>query len=294
MPKFRTVDYQEEEGIALVTLNRPEKLNAFNIRMRDELLEVLDIADADDCIRAIIFTGAGRGFCAGADLSSDTTFDFQAPGACVFGPDGTIDYNSPRAREGGGLLALRLLACLKPMIAAVNGVAVGVGATMILPMDVRLASTQARFGFPFAQRATVPESASSWFLPRVVGISRALDWCFSGRIFDAMEAREADLVRSLHQPEDLLDAARRIARSYVEGAPVSIALTRQMLWRGLIMTHPMEAHRIDSRGLLSRFNSNDGREGLAAFLEKRAPDYSDRVSSDMPDFFPWWNEPTYE
>lgn len=294
MPKFRTVDYQEDEGIALVTLNRPEKLNAFDIRMRDELLEVLDIVDADDGVRAIIFTGAGRGFCAGADLSGETTFDFQSPGTCIFGPDGKIDYKSPHAREGGGLLALRMLACLKPMIAAVNGVAVGVGATMILPMDVRLASTQARFGFPFAQRATVPESASSWFLPRVVGISRALDWCFSGRIFDADEARETDLVRSLHQPEDLLDAARTIARSYVEGAPVSIALTRQMLWRGLIMTHPMEAHRIDSRGLLSRFHSNDGREGLAAFLEKRSPDYTDRVSSDMPDFFPWWCDPTYE
>lgn len=293
---YTTIRFEEEDGIATITLDRPEKLNAFNLQMVNELLDAFDRVDETDSVRAVIVTGAGRGFCAGADLSEGAeTFPFQSmEEGDLVDAEGHLRYSQEALRDGGGLLTLRIFRCLKPMIAAINGPAVGVGATMTLAMDVRLASENSKFGFVFAKRGTVPEAASSWFLPRIVGISRALDWCFSARIFPAAEALGAGLVNAVHPQGDLLPAARRLAASYAsESAPVSIALIRQMMWRGLTAAHPMDAHRVDSRGLLSRWRSADGREGIAAFQEKRQPVYPDRVSSDMPDYFPWWDEPSY-
>ena len=209
--------------------------------------------------------------------------------------DGTIDYSRDGARDGGGLLTLRLFRCLKPVIAAINGPAVGVGITMTLAMDIRIASETARMGFVFARRGIVPEAASSYFLPKVVGIAQALRWCFSGRVFPAAEALAGGLVSEIHAPEQLLPQARAIAREIVDNsAPVSVALMRQMLWHGTGFSHPMAAHRIDSRGIIARGRSGDVAEGVNAFLEKRAPDFPDRVSKDMPDFFPWWDEPVYD
>jgi enoyl-CoA hydratase/carnithine racemase len=285
---YSTLTYDVADRIATVTLSRPDQLNAFTATMMEELLDVLDCIDADDAVRAAIFTGEGRAFCAGADLSEGTRA-FHA-GA----EDTRINYDSEAARDGGGRVTLRMFRCLKPLIAAINGPAVGVGATMTLPMDVRLASETARFGFVFARRGIVPEAASSWFLPRVVGISQALDWCFSGRVFGAKEALAGGLVRSVLPAEELLPAARALAASYAEStAPVSVALLRQMMWRGLGMSDPMDAHKVDSRGIVARGRSADVKEGVASFLEKRPPDFPDRVSADMPDFFPWWREPTY-
>ncbi|MBU2289318.1 MAG: crotonase/enoyl-CoA hydratase family protein [Gammaproteobacteria bacterium] len=291
--KYETIRYDIAEGVATITLHRPANLNAFNVRMMNELLDVIDRVDADDDVRAAIVTGEGRAFCAGADLSEGSKA-FVIEGNDAPTDNGKLDYSRDAARDGGGRLTLRLFRCLKPLIAAINGPAVGVGATMTLPMDVRLASEAARFGFVFSRRGIVPEAASSWFLPRVVGISQALEWCYSGTLFDAAEAFEGGLVRSLHAPDDLLPAAHALARSFVDGtAPVSIALTRQMMWRGLGMNDPMEAHRVDSRGILWRGRSNDVAEGVDSFLEKRPATFSDRVSSDMPDFFPWWEEPAF-
>lgn len=288
------------EGILTVTLNRPAKLNAFDGRMQAALVAAFDEADRDDAVRAIIVTGAGRGFCAGSDLSGGaSTFDFDrradkmAMGSPV-GPDGKIDYGHEAVRDNGGKTTLRIFKSLKPVIAAINGPAVGIGITMTLPMDIRLASTTARFGFPFTRRGIVPEAASSWFLPRIVGISRAMEWCASGRLFDAQEALSGGLVRSLHAPEDLLPAARDIARSMTEGtAPVSVALTRQLLWRGLTMSEPMDAHRLDSRCVYVRGRSPDAKEGVGSYLEKRDPSFTDKVSTDLPEFFPWWEERPY-
>lgn len=268
----------EQSGPALLlTLNRPEKLNAFTPDMRDAMIAAFDRADADDTVRAVIVTGAGRGFCAGADMSAGAArFDVASRAASDHG-----------IRDSGGLLALRIYACLKPVIAAVNGAAVGVGATMLLPMDVRLASTAARFGFPFTRRGLVPEACSSWFLPRAVGMQRAMEWLATGRVFPAGEALEAGLVRSLHEPGDLLGAAHALAEEIAaSAAPVSMALTRQMLWRMAGAAHPMEAHRLESRMLLERGRSPDVGEGVAAFLEKRSARFAGRVSADMPDL-PW-------
>jgi len=286
---YDTIRYEVEDEIATVTLARPDKLNALNVAMLEELLDVVDQIDADDRIRAVIVTGAGRAFCAGADLS-DGAQSFVVDDGNGTGPD----YASEGARDGGGRLTLRLFRCLKPLIAAINGPAVGVGATMTLAMDMRLASADARMGFVFAKRGIVPEAASSWFLPRIVGISQALEWCYSGRIFDAQEAVAGRLVRSVHPPAELLPAARALARNLAQDtAPVSVALIRQMMWRGLGMNHPMEAHRVDSRGILSRGRSEDVAEGITSFFEKRPPTFPNRVSGDMPEFFPWWEEPTY-
>ncbi len=290
---YQTIRYDVAEGIATVTLSRPDKLNAFTVAMMDELIDVIDRVDADDAVRAVIVTGEGRAFCAGADLSTgaDAFFTAGAP----LDAEGRLDYAAAEARDGGGRVTLRLFDCLKPVIAAINGPAVGVGATMTLAMDVRLASAAARIGFVFARRGIVPEAASSFFLPRIVGIGQALEWCFSGTVFDADEAQRGGLVRSVHAPDDLLPAARTLARSFADGtAPVSVALIRQMMWRGLGMRHPMEAHRIDSRGILSRGRSADVAEGVASFLDKRSPAFPDRVSADLPDYFPWWEEPYYE
>ncbi|MEI9984970.1 MAG: crotonase/enoyl-CoA hydratase family protein [Aliidongia sp.] len=292
---FETILYAVEDGILTITLNRPEKLNAFTNRMLHELIEAFDRADADDAVRAVIVTGAGRAFCAGADLSAGAkAFDRTARGELPPSETGEIDWSHESMRDGGGRVSLRIFQCLKPVIAAVNGPAVGVGATMQLPMDIRLASDSARFGFVFARRGIVPEVCSSWFLPRVVGISRALEWTMTGRVFDAAEALEGGLVRKLLAPDALLPAARALAREIADNtAPVSVALTRQMMWRMLGAEHPMDGHRIESRGIYARGASADVREGVTSFLDKRAPVFPDKVSADMPSYFPWWDEPVY-
>jgi enoyl-CoA hydratase/carnithine racemase len=291
---FETITYEVDDGVLTLTLNRPERLNAFNAQMRIELMEALDRADADDAVRAIVVTGAGKGFSAGADLQTASFTQQGRKPDPVRRDDGSLDYSDEGLRDGGGRLALRIFECLKPVIGAINGAAVGLGATMLLPMDVRIASEQARFGFVFARRGIVPEAASSWFLPRVVGISQAMQWCASGRVFDAQEALAGGLVQTVVAPDDLLPSARRIAREMTDhSAPVSVALIRQMMWRMLGADHPMEAHRIDSRGVYERGRSADAREGVAAFLEKRPARFPNRVSADMPPYFPWWPERPY-
>jgi enoyl-CoA hydratase/carnithine racemase len=294
--EYETIRYDLTDGIATLTLHRPEILNAFNVPMMREMMAVFDRIDADDAVRAVIVTGAGRAFCAGADLSSGSSafiLEGQSPGDAMR-PNERLDYSSDAARDGGGRLVLRIYRCLKPVIAAINGAAVGVGATMTLPMDIRLASENARIGFVFARRGIVPEACSSYFLPRLVGISRALEWCYSGRLYSAAEVKAASLVREVYADAELLPAARAIAREITDcTAPVSIALIRQMMWRGLEMTSPMEAHRVDSRGILSRGRSADVAEGVRSFLEKRPAKFTDEVSKDMPDYFPWWTDPTY-
>jgi enoyl-CoA hydratase/carnithine racemase len=296
---YETIIYDVSEQILTITLNRPEKLNAFTVTMMNELIDAFDRADADDGVRAVIVTGAGRAFCAGADLSAGAdTFDRTArrgrsqPPTL---PDGRPDLSDDAARDGGGRLTLRIFSCLKPVIAAVNGAAVGVGVTMQLPMDIRLASEEARFGFVFARRGIIPEACSSWFLPRIVGIAQALEWTYSGRVFPARDALAGRLVSAVHPPGELMGAARALAREIADNTSgVSVALARQMMWRMLGASHPMEAHKVDSRGIFTRGMSADVKEGVAAFLEKRPPKFSDRISTDMPEFFPWWQEPRYE
>jgi enoyl-CoA hydratase/carnithine racemase len=294
---YETILTDLAENIFTITINRPDKLNALNTQMIHELIDAFDKADADDAARAIIVTGAGRAFCAGADLSTGAkTFDReqrpdrpQVPN----GPDGKPDLSHENARDGGGRITLRIFNCRKPVIAAVNGPAVGIGVTMLLPMDVRIASTEARFGFVFSQRGIVPEAASSWFLPRIVGIAQALEWCYSGRVFPAQEALEGKLVSRVVAPQELLPTARTVARSFIDKtSPVSVALIRQMLWRMLAAPHPMDAHRIDSKAMFHRGRSADVKEGIASFLEKRPPRFTDTVSGDLPDL-PWGEEPTY-
>ncbi|MBM1816807.1 crotonase/enoyl-CoA hydratase family protein [Pseudosulfitobacter pseudonitzschiae] len=288
---YQTLTTHTADGVMVLTLNRPDRLNAFTLVMMQEMIAALDVADADDDVRAIIVTGAGRGFCAGVDLDDPDAFTSARPDMTSTDP---AVWNDPTNRDMGGLVALRLFNCLKPVIAAVNGPAVGIGMTMQLPMDIRIASTSARFGFVFARRGIVPEAASSWFLPRLVGMSQALEWCYSGRVFGADEALAGGLVRSVHDPEDLLAEAHRIARDIADNtAPVSIALTRQMMWRMAGAAHPMAAHQIDSRGIAARSGSADAAEGVASFMEKRAPVFRDKVSTDMPGFFPWWDEPEW-
>jgi enoyl-CoA hydratase/carnithine racemase len=280
---YQDIAYEVEDGIATITLNRPEKLNAFTSQMMSELIDAFDRVDADDEARVVIVTGRGRGLCAGADLSEGaTSFDQPSRGRST---------NIEEHRDGGGLVTLRIFECKKPVIAAINGPAVGVGITMTLPMDIRLASESARIGFVFARRGIVPEACSSWFLPRVVGISRALEWVCSGRVFPASEALEAGLVRSVHPPAELIPSARAIAREIADNTSgVAVALARQMLWKMLAADHPMEAHRIDSRGIFAMGQSPDAREGVSSFLEKRKPRFTMRPSTDMPAYFPWWKE----
>ncbi|AIT79811.1 crotonase/enoyl-CoA hydratase family protein [Novosphingobium pentaromativorans] len=288
-----------ENSILTITLNRPDKLNAFNAKMATELLAAFDRADSDDDVRAIIVTGAGRGFCAGADLSGGSaTFDFEnRPDKAALGspirPDGTVDYGHEAVRDHAGRVSMRIHDLLKPVIGAINGAAVGAGITMTLAMDVRLVSENAKIGFPFVRRGIVPEGTSSYFLPRLVGISQAMEWCATGRVFDAQEALAGGLVRSVHAPDDLLPSARKLAAEMAEGAPVAMALTRQMMWRGLGYSSPMEAHRIESRGVYTRGQTADVKEGVDAFLEKRAASFPDKVSKDMPDYFPWWTSPEF-
>ena len=283
---YQEIRYDVAECVATVTLHRPEKLNAFTHVMRDELVDAFSRADADDEVRAVIVTGAGRAFCAGADLSAgSSTFDYAK----------REGLTAETHRDGGGRVTLRLFEMKKPVIAAVNGPAVGIGATMQLPMDVRIASSDARFGFVFTRRGIVPEACSSWFLPRLVGISQALEWTLSGRVFGAEEALAGGLVSRIVSPEALLPAARALAREIVENtAPVAVALARQMMWRMLGADHPMEAHKVDSRGIFHMGRSADVAEGIAAFKEKRAPRFPMRASSDMPPFYPWWQERTFK
>ncbi|AEI79680.1 3-hydroxypropionyl-coenzyme A dehydratase [Cupriavidus necator N-1] len=285
-PSFETLRYAVEDGVATITLHRPDQLNAFTAQMMHELIAAFDATDADDNVRAVIVTGSGRAFCAGADLSGGSaTFDFEKR----YGASPDTAH-----RDGGGRVSLRIFRSLKPVIAAVNGAAVGVGVTMQLPMDIRLASTDAKFGFVFARRGITPEAASSWFLSRVVGISTALEWCYTGRVFSAQEAHERGLVRSLHAPEDLLPAAQAIAREIAaNAAPVSVAISRQLIWRMAGASHPMEAHKLDSRAIQSRGRSADVKEGVSAFLEKRPAAFPETVSHDMPDFFDWTSEPPF-
>lgn len=278
------------DGIATITLSRPEKMNAYTRTMGAEIMAAMDDIDADDSVRAVIFTGSGdRAFCAGADLTPEG-------GGHVFSdPTEVEDLSDPKVRDGGGLLTLRLFESKKPLISACNGVAVGVGATMQLAMDIRLASETARYGFVFARRGIVPEAASSWFLPRIVGISQALEWCYSGRVFDAAEAKAGGLVRSVHAPEDLLHAAQDLASEIAENtSAISVAMTRAMMWRLMSADHPMEAHKIDSRAIYRLSRGNDAKEGIASFLDKRKPVYPGKVSADMPDFYPWWPQREYE
>jgi enoyl-CoA hydratase/carnithine racemase len=283
---YTDIRYELAERVATITLNRPDKLNAFTRLMRDELVGAFGRADADDEVRAVIVTGAGRAFCAGADLSAGAaTFDYAKREGLTAGTH----------RDGGGMVSLRIFEMKKPVIAAVNGPAVGVGATMQLPMDVRIASSEAKFGFVFARRGIVPEACSSWFLPRVVGIGQALEWTLSGRVFDAAEAKAGGLVAKVVPPADLLPAARAYAREIAENtSPVAVALARQMMWRMLGADHPMEAHKVDSRGIYAMGASPDVAEGIAAFKEKRAPRFPMRASTDMPAFYPWWKGRTFE
>jgi enoyl-CoA hydratase/carnithine racemase len=284
MTTFEEIRYEVRDHVLTITLHRPDRLNAFTGTMARELIEAFDRADADDEVRAVVVTGEGRAFCAGADLGAGgDTFDWR---------DRQADGEVPR--DGGGMVTLRIFASTKPVIAAINGPAVGVGITMTLPMDVRLAAEGAKIGFVFARRGIVPEACSSWFLPRIVGISQAMEWCATGRVFTAEEALAGGLVRSVHPPEEVLGAARALAAEIAEhAAPVSVALTRRLLWAGLGAEHPMAAHRADSRAMFSRGQSDDAREGVTSFLEKRPAQFSDRVSDGLPEIFPGREEPAF-
>ncbi len=282
---FAQICAELEDHVLTITLNRPDRLNAWTPTMGRELIASFDQAEADDEVRVIVITGAGRGFCAGADLAGGgETFDKRQR-----------DPRDMIPRDGGGQFTLRVFDCTKPVIAAINGPAVGVGATMTLPMDIRLAAEEARLGFVFARRGIVPEACSSWFLPRLVGISRAMEWVATGRVFSAREALEAGLVRSVHPAVELLNAARELAREIADNtAPVSVALARQMMWRMLGAEHPMIAHRADSRGMFTRGQSADAREGITSFLEKRPAEFPDRVSAGLPDLFAGWTAPGFQ
>jgi enoyl-CoA hydratase/carnithine racemase len=283
--EFEQILTDVDSGILTITLNRPDRLNAWTPTMARELMAAFDFADENDEVRVVVITGAGRGFCAGADLSGGgETFDWRGRAA-----DGAVP------RDTGGVFTLRVFDSTKPVIAAVNGPAVGVGATMLLPMDIRLAADDARFGFVFVRRGIVPEACSSWFLPRVVGISQALEWATTGRVFSAQEALAGGLVRSLHPGGELLEAAYTLAREIVENtAPVSVALARRMMWTMLGAEHPMIAHRADSRGMFIRGQSSDAHEGVSSFLEKRTAIFPDRVSDGLPDVFAGREAPAFE
>lgn len=292
---FETLRYDVRDHVATITLNRPDRLNAFNSTMADELIGAFDLTDTDDDVRVVIVTGEGRGFCAGADLEAGAdTFNYSTREGGPIGADGTIDWAHPDVRDTGGKVSLRIFNSKKFVIGAINGPAVGVGITMTLPMDVRMAAEGAKIGFVFAKRGIVPEAASSYFLPRLVGISTAMEWCATGRVMSPSEALAGGLLRSVHAADDLLPAAYALATEIVENtAPVSVTLTRAMLWHGLGYKHPMEAHRIDSRAVYARGRSADAAEGVTSFLEKRTPVYPDRVNAGVPEFYPWWEEPNW-
>ena len=292
--EFETILYDVKDKVLTVTLNRPERLNAFTGQMMDDLIEAFDKAGKDDDIRVIIVTGAGRGFCAGADLGAGAnTFNREVRNNR--GETEGIKDNPEWMRDGGGRTTLAIFDCPKPIIAAFNGPAVGVGVTMTLPMDIRIASEEARFGFVFARRGLVPEAASSWFLPKIVGISKALEWTFSGKVFSAEEAKDGGLIRSVHPANKLMNEAYKLAQEIIDNtSPVSVALTRQMLWKMLGADHPMEAHKVDSRLIYELGKAEDVKEGVKSFLEKRSPKFPSKVSRDMPKFFPWWKNRKFE
>jgi enoyl-CoA hydratase/carnithine racemase len=277
---FETILYDVADAVATVTLNRPDRLNAVNTTVIRELVAAFDQADGDDGVRAVIVTGAGRAFCAGADLGG---------GGATFAGGGGRSERPEDHRDGGGLVTLRIFEMKKPVIAAINGPAVGFGVTLTLAMDVRLASSAARLGFVFARRGVVPEACSTWFLPRLVGIAQAAEWAYTGRVFSADEARAGGLVSRVVAPDALLATARELAREIADNtSAVSVALIRQMLWRMLGADHPMQAHRLDSLGMWHTGRSADAREGVTSFLEKRPPHFTGRPSKDMPPFYPWW------
>ncbi len=294
IPQFETITLDIDDGIATLTLNRPEKMNAFTGKMMAEMIAAFDITDADDTVGAVLVTGSGeRAFCAGADLSEGAkTFDYEA--RADSGEIGRTS-NEDIQRDGGGRVTLRIYESLKPVIGVINGAAVGIGVTMQLPMDIRIASDNARFGFVFARRGIVPEACSSYFLPRLVGISRALEWCYSGKVFGAQEALEGGLVRAIYPQAELMEKAREMAREIIDNtAPVSVALTRQMMWRMLGADHPMDAHIVDSAAIFDRGQTDDAREGVMSFLEKRAPVYPEKVSTGLPNFWPWWKDKSFK
>jgi len=284
---FEQLRYDAADGVVTITLNRPEKLNAVTSVLIRELIAAFDAADADDGARVVIVTGAGRAFCAGADLSAGVqTFDGARRGR----PEVDREH-----RDGGGLVALRIYDLKKPVIAAINGPAVGFGVTMTLPMDIRIASSAARIGFVFARRGVVPEACSTWFLPRLVGMQRAAEWVYTGRVFGAEEALAGGLVSRVVEPDALLPTARALAREIADNtSAVSVALARQMMWKLLGTDHPMEGHRLDSRGMDWTGRSADAREGVASFLEKRAPRFPLTPSRDMPPYYPWWTERSFK
>jgi enoyl-CoA hydratase/carnithine racemase len=297
---FTEIEYSVDQHVATITLDRPDRMNAFTVTMSHEMVEAFDLVDADDDVRVVIVTGRGRAFCAGADLGTGaSTFDSSTGSRSGrsrsdrSGDSGSGDGGGRPSvpRDFGGLVTLRIYECTKPVIAAMNGSAVGIGVTMTLPMDVRLLADSAKVGFVFAGRGIVPEACSSWFLPRVVGISQALEWCLTARVFRAQEALDGGLVRSLHPADQVLAVARELAREIVENAaPVSASLTRQMLWRMLGADHPMEAHKIDSRGIDDLGRAADAREGVTAFLEKRPAEWTMTPGADLPPWFPWWDD----
>jgi enoyl-CoA hydratase/carnithine racemase len=281
---YNTILYSLEDHILTITLNRPDRLNAWNREMFAELYDAFDRSDADDDVRVVIITGAGKGFCAGADLSRGAdTFEGHAE-----------SISKANIGDEGGELSRRIFNSLKPVIVAFNGPAVGVGLTFPLAADVRIAAKGVKMGFVFASRGIIPEACSSWFLPRIVGISKALEWCYTARVFKSEEALEAGLVRSLHEPDELLPAARALAKEMTENSsPISNTVLRHMMWRMLGADHPIEAHRIDTKGIDELGVSADAKEGIQAFLEKRKPKFPGKVSQDLPSFFPWWEEPNF-
>ena len=282
---YTVIDYEVRDRVATITLDRPDRLNAFTVEMMSEIIEALDESDIDDDVRAIVFTGRGRAFCAGADLSGGSS-TFETSDA---DPGGTAP------RDSGGILTLRMFRSKKPLIAAINGPAVGVGATMLLPMDIRLIADSARIGFVWGARGIVAEAASSWFLPRIVGINQALEWSLTARTITATEAFRTGLVRSVHHPEHVMAEARSVAEEIASAvAPVSASIMRQMMWRMMCANHPMEAHRVDSRAVWQTGRMADAAEGIAAFLEKRPASWKLAPSRDLSDWHPWWEEPTYE
>lgn len=293
---FQYILYEVEDNVATITLNQPEKMNAMATGMINEIIAAFDLTDADDNVRAVIVTGAGRSFCAGADLSKGKDiFDKSSRAGNPQREDGTFDYSLETARDGGGRLALRIYASLKPVIGAINGYAVGVGASMTLPMDIRIGTEETRMGFVYAKFGIVFECCSSYFLPRAVGMNKAMEWAMTARILKAPELAAAGLFNYVVKPEELLTKAREIAREIATTvSPVSAAIMRQMLWQGQSMSHPMDAHRVESWGITNRGMSADTKEGAVAFKEKRPPNFPNKVSSDMPDYFPWWTEPEYK
>jgi enoyl-CoA hydratase/carnithine racemase len=291
--EFEEIGYSVADGVATIILDRPDALNAFTARMVNELLAAIDEVDRDDDVRVAVLTGAGRAFSAGADMSAGAqTFDYDddRSGGAV-GAERVGRTVAPR--DGCGRITLRLFDCLKPVVSAVNGAAVGMGATLLLATDIRMAAEGARFGFVFTRRGIAPEGASTWFLPRLVGVAQAAEWLYTGRLFDADEALAGGLVRSVHPDGELLEAAGTLAAEIAETAPVSVALTRRMLWRMLGADHPMAAHRADSRAVYATGAEPDAREGIMSFLEKRPPHFAGRPSTDLPEVFPDWVDPPY-